>query len=303
MSLDEINNMANELLKNFVNCLGLDGNYYVSFSNTPIMFDDNTIFLGKFLTARSPDLKKYIDEKIFDEKKKTYIYNRGLIVINKKYKYKPWDFDFITTLIHEKLHSYRMLLINTQHYYDNNVGGVFYDDVRFAQNTDSSKPYFADAAQDILNASIDNSRKTINKYTSISDEERMKISFDDDELYKKMELQRKIDEALVEAMSITSYYLYSRNTDNIFQVIKEINTRYKGEDIGAITNIILRHNDLELFKWMIDPLSYQVDDVNYDFISRYSTNDDLNDLNIIYESKEDSFDDYFLDDISRTRNK
>ena len=38
MSLDEINNMANELLKKFVNCLGLDGNYYVSVTKTPIMF-------------------------------------------------------------------------------------------------------------------------------------------------------------------------------------------------------------------------------------------------------------------------
>ena len=302
MSLDEINNMANELLKNFVNCLGLDGNYYVSVTKTPIMFG-NTFFNGRFLTARSGELKEYIAKNITDEKMKNYIYNEGLIVINKKYKKEPLDFDFITTLIHEKIHSNRMLLINSQHGYDNGVKGVFYDDGRFVQNTDSSKPYFADAAQDILNASIDNSRKTINKYASISDEERDDISFHDSEFDRKMEKQEKIDEALVETMAIISYYLYFRNTDNIFQVIKEINKRYDGDDIKAITNIILRHNDLELFKWMIDPLSYQVDDVNYDFISRYSTNDDLDDLNIIYESNECSFDDYFLDNNSRTRNK
>ena len=302
MSLDEINNMANELLKNFVNCLGLNGDYYVSVTKTPIMFC-NTFFNGRFLTARSVELKEYIDKNISDEKMKNYIYNEGLIVINKKYKKEPLDFDFITTLIHEKLHSNRMLLINKQHSHDNNVGGVFYDDGRFVQNTDSSKPYFADAAQDILNASIDNSKKTINKYAFISDEERDDISFHDSEFDKKMEQQGKIDEVLVEAMAITAYYLDYRNTDSIFQVIREINTRYKGDDIKAITNIILRHNDLELFKWMIDPLSYQVDDVNYDFFGHYITNEDLNDLNIIFESEELTFDNYFPGNNSRTRNK
>ena len=305
MELVEINNMANEMLKDFVNCLGLDGEYYVSVTKTPIMFE-NMNPDGMFLVASSSDLKEFLDGINIDDKRKKNILDEGLIVINKKFKYFSTNRekrDLFISLIHEKIHSNRIILLNSQFSADEKIDGVFYDDKRFVQNTDSNKAYYADSYQDIFHGSLDDSNKTIKKYSVISNKEKKSILSNNHEYKNKMEFQRKIDEALVEVMAIATYYLYLKKTTNILQAIKDIRINVDGDDIRAITNIILRHNDLELFKWMIDPLSYQVDDVNYDFFGHYITNEDLNDLNIIFESEELTFDNYFPGNNSRTRNK
>lgn len=294
MEIKQINNKTNEMIKKLVDCLGFDGEYYVSVNNSPIVFAKTEV-PGKFLTAQSNQLKKFLDKINVDEKTKKYILSEGLIVINKKFKNEPVSSELLVTLIHEKIHSNRMLLLNSQFSENKEISSVFYDDGRFVQNSNSSKPYYADASQDILKGSIDNSKNTINSYLAKSDEEKEDIYYDDPKYDDKMEQQYKIDESLVEIMAIVAYQLYAKKTNDIMGIIKDINEKYDGEDVKAITSIILRHNDLELFKWMIDPLSYQIADVNYDYFSHYITNEDMADFNILVESEEIMFDDNAFD--------
>ena len=78
-------------------------------------------------------------------------------------------------------------------------------------------------------------------------------------------------------------------------VLKDLNDNSKKPSFRAMSNIILKHNDLELFKWMIDPLSYQVDDIHYDFFLNYVSKDDFDDINTILETEDVIIDENFLD--------
>lgn len=301
MEKEKIIQIAEEMLKTLVNCLGLDGERYISANKKDNSFFDfgDADGLSMFLTAESNNLKNYLEQKKLDEKTKKYKLSEGLIVINQKYKNMPPDDDLFIKVIHEMLHSNRMLLINSQHSDNKNISSIFYDNNHFVQNSNSNRPYYADASQDILKGSIDNSKKAIEKYSNMSDEEKEDISFANPEYEDKMEQQRKIDDALVETMAIVAHQLYTKKTKNIMPIIKDINERYGGDDIHAITSIILRHNDLELFRWMLDPLSYQIGDINYDYFSHYLTAEDMADYQMLIESEEimfndDEFDDYII---------
>ena len=304
MTIDEIKIKTDEMIKKLVNCLGLDGDYYVSINKCPIVYA-STSGVSEFLTARSSDLKKFLDRVNLDNKQKEYIFNEGLIVVNKNIKNISNDFDktdLFITVIHEKLHANRMLLINSQKQESRAVNGVLYDNGHFVKNYDNS-PYYADSSQDILKASIDDSEKTYEKFHQMSSDEKEDLTENNDEYDNKMYQQFKIDEALVETMAIVANRLYEENTNDIMAIIKKINARYPG-DIKAITSIILRHNDLELFKWMIDPISYEIGVVNYDFFSHYITKEDLDDLNNLIQSDDTMFDDDEYDnDIRSSRAK
>ena len=47
----------------------------------------------------------------------------------------------------------------------------------------------------------------------------------------------------------------------------------KGTDIGYMSEIIIKHKDLELFNWMLDPITYSAGDIHYDFFGNYTQND------------------------------
>ena len=297
MKLEEISNLSNEMLKKLVDCLGFDGDYYTSINRSIIMFA-NIGVPGKFLTARSKTLKNFLIKLNIDEQKKKVVFNEGLILIDKTYKNNPIDKDLLVTLIHERLHSNRMLLINSQFSENEEINSIFYDNGRFVQNTASDQMYYADASQDIFKGSIDDSMQTIQKYSSISNEEKESLSFADYKYNEKMEQQYIIDEALVETMAIVAYQLHNKQTDDIMGIIKDINENYDADDIKAITSIILRHNDLELFNWMIDPLSYQINYINYDYFKNYITKEDIDDYNTLINSEEIFF---FEDDKPKKR--
>ncbi len=294
MEIEELKSKTDEMLKKLVDNLGLDGNYYVSVSKCPIVYT-NVDGLCKFLSARSKELKEFLEHVNLDDKKKEYIFNEGLIVINKSLKNGD-NFDRIdlyVSLLHEKLHSNRMLLINSQHPESREVSGVFYDSGKFVRNY-QDQPYYVDSSQEVLKASIDDSRKTYEKYSSMSLEDKKEMTENNFEYDDKLYEQYKIDEALVETMAIVANRLYEKNTNDIMSVVRDLNHEYDG-DIKAITSIVLRHNDLELFKWMIDPISYEIGVSNYDFFRYYITPDDMGDFNDLMESEDTMFDDDAFD--------
>lgn len=92
-----------------------------------------------------------------------------------------------------------------------------------------------------------------------------------------MSHQQIIDESLVELMAILSYKLYKDQENgidsNIWSSIEEISNHHEGTDIGAMCKIILKHQDFELFYWMLDPIEYSLENIHYDFFKEYTKND------------------------------
>ena len=294
MGIEEIKNISNEMLTKLVNGLGLDGNYYVHAHECLITFSDCD-GICKFLTARSKPLKRFLERKQIDDRKKKYIYNEGLIVINHNMKDLVDEKDkreLLVKVVHEKLHSNRMLLINSQYSDHREVSSVLYDDNRFLVHDKANYPHYADSSQDILKASIDDSKETIDKYSKLSLEEKEHLTNISPQYEDKMEIQHYVDEALVETMAIISWILYKNNNSDVLEAVKYLNSRADG-DIKCITNIILRHNDLELFKWMLDPITYEEGFVNYDFFTRYVTEDDQEDLDNLVKAAIQMDEEYF----------
>ena len=288
MNINEIKEKSDYMIKHFVDSLNLNGSFYIENTKCPVAVD-NIGVPGMFLTAGSRELENYLNMRKVPKERQKYYLSEGLIVISNNLN----QFDepnVYVTIIHEKLHAGRMILLNTSYNDNREYNSVIYNNNRYEKVLDSNKPYYADASQEILRGSIDSSKKTINKFKEYSIDELEVKSFEDEKTNDKLYEQQLIDEALVELMAIISYDLYKNKSSNIMDTVKRINTKYKGQDIKAITNIILRHNDLELFKWMLDPLSYQLDDVHYDFFNNYLFKEDLEDIKIIKESEDLLFD-------------
>lgn len=297
MELAELNNNTDQMIENFVNNLGLDGKAYVEATECLMTFG-NIGVPGQFLSAESPALKNLLDKSKLSDNKKNFVLNEGLILINKDYKYMPADEDLIITCIHEKFHANRMLLAHIEKSSKNDINPIFYDNGRFVANNTELIDKYIDPSQDILLESIDTSNMNVKHYEDLSDDEKDDLYFANDNYGDKLEKQYQIDEALVEIMAIVSFQLSTNKFNDIMDIIRDINDRYEGDDIHSMTNIILRHNDLELFKWMIDPLTYQNDDVHYDFFSHYVTDEDQEDVNDLYESTEIMPDDDEIDRIA-----
>ena len=288
----ELQKLSLIVIKNFVDQLGFDGRYYAVTNNCPIVF--TRVAEGKFYTAKSEELAKLLSrvDNIPIEDKKKY-FSSGIIAVNEGYKNKPVNIDLLSTIVHETFHSKRMLLLNSQYKEKKKYPSVFGEGSHFVQNTDSDQDYYADASQEIIKGSIDDSTNTIEKYKNLSEKEKYRLSFEDDIYDDRLEEQVKVDEALVELMTSVSCRLYKNKLNgidsDIFSILNGIPNSNLHEDVKAMSRIILRHNDLELFKWMIDPLSYQQDYVNYDFFNNYITDEDKEDVQII---KEFMFDDF-----------
>ena len=296
MKKEEIISETNRIIKNFINCLDLDGNYYLSVTYSPIVFTNPNGDFGKFLNAKSQELKNWMNNNGIEGKERGLYWENGLIIIEKNI-INPDIEDLFVTIIHEKIHSNRMLLLNSQYCRVDYIHGAFSVGDHYVKGNNSKYSYYADAGEDILLGSIDTSRKEVEKYISMSSKKRKKISEADDMYRKKMKSQEHLDEALVELMSRVAYKLYKKATTDVMAIIKEVKNESFSVDIKAIANIILRHNDLELFWWMLDPLSYQLDDVNYDFFSHYVMEEDKKDIDVRFNFSELEIDSDELDKI------
>jgi len=278
MELKEINKKAKAMLANFVDEIGLDGESYIEANGkTPVAFGKVLIdALGEYMTPESRRLKTFLEGKKIEPNAEKVISNRGLILLNEKYKEKEPDADLFVTLIHETLHANRNLLIRDA-YRDEDFSAFAYSDGKLEQNTDNLATMHADASQDILKGSIDNSKNTIEKYKQISGDKAEEIIDLDEIAPEQMERQKVVDESLVEIISALAYNLYNakelgKETD-IWKQLEKIKEKAKGTDIGYMSEIIIKHKDLELFNWMLDPITYSAGDIHYDFFGNYTQND------------------------------
>lgn len=305
-TLASIRQEANKRIIHFINLLGWDGESYIScHAKTPMTFNKMSQ-AGMYYLPKDRGLKYYLSKrKNITEKMYQQILNSGLILINYNYYNDPLSEDSITTAIHEIFHSNRTILTNAQSREDEEIEPIFMDG-HFTKSNNINKGHYADPAQDIFLGSIDDSQIAIEQYDDLTYDQKDDFSQDSTEFNEKLEMQNSIDEALIETMSSIAYNAYNFPQLGIMEILEKLNQKAKevGEsDIEAITNIILRHNDLALFEWMIEPLYNQLDYTAYDFFSRYLKKEDLKDLSNIISFSTDNHrvNDNEIDELSQEK--
>ena len=283
MELKEIREKSNRMLANFIDEIGLDGDFYVSNCNYPMVWGKPKLnACGEFVAPSSERLEKILQSSKYDEKTKRILNEKGLILINENYKQKEADSDFFVTIIHETIHSSRNLLLFDSVRDDTNENSYNFNNGKFEQNTSNYDFTYADATQEILKGSIDTSKKTIDSYKDKSSEELEDMEWEEGKIDAKKKKQFEIDEALVELMALLSYKLY-RNKEKGKQIdfwytLEEIVDVFAGEEnlqgkASKIGEIVLKHKDFELFNWMLDPITYSQGDIHYDFFEQYTKYD------------------------------
>ena len=130
-----------------------------------------------------------------------------------------------------------------------------------------------------MKGSFDTSRNTINKYKEKNPNEIESIQFQYAENDEVFIYNKNVDETLVELMAILSYKLNKYPDIPIKTQLETLSSmKTDGEDfqfvrLVTMSRIILKHNDYDLFKWMIDPIEYSYGDPHYDFFKNYTKND------------------------------
>lgn len=304
MELKEIRKETKKMLSNFLNEIGLDGEYYSSICNCPMKWEKNILGVGKYLEPGSGKLEKIIQTSGYNEKEREILNQRGLIILNQNYRQKEDEPELLVTAIHENIHSNRNLLLFDATRDNKNEKAYTFNNNKFEQNISDYSFSDVDASQEVLKGNIDTSQTTIDSYKNINSKELEDMKSSQKKIGSQMKKQKIVDEALVELIAILSYKLYNHKEKgepaDIWQEIEKAKEIYEGEDIGAMSKIILKHHDFELFKWMIDPISYSQGDIHYDFFGKYTKNDQAL-LQELYESKGLDLESAFLEMMNRNK--
>lgn len=96
MDLKEISEKSKKILANFLDEIGLDGEFYVSTCNCPMTWGEPKFNgCGEFVAPVSERLEGILQSKKYDEKTKRILNQRGLILINQNYRHKEADPDLL----------------------------------------------------------------------------------------------------------------------------------------------------------------------------------------------------------------
>lgn len=231
---------------------------------------------GGYLTPRSRKMEHFLKNKKVEERILKIIEERGLIVINRKYKNEEPNFDVFVTMIHEIIHSSRNLMLYDA-YRDEENSAYILNNGKLEQNTSNFDVTYGDASQDIIKGKVESTHKNIGKYESMNKEDVEDIIFENENNDDKILKQTTIDETLVDIIAALSYRIYAEkekgNTVDAWELITEMKEKSSGQDIKAMCDIILKHKDFELFNWMLNPIEYSNGDIHYDFFEEYTKND------------------------------
>ena len=106
-------NILVKMIENFVNTIGLDGEYYGSTCNCSIAWGRPKLDAeGEFITPKSDRLINLLNKSQIDQTTKNKIISRGLILVNSKYRFEEIDANLFVTLIHEMFHSFDCILFH-----------------------------------------------------------------------------------------------------------------------------------------------------------------------------------------------
>lgn len=296
VDLKQARELSKQILVNFVNTIGLDGETFISLNNCPMTWGKPKLGgVGEFVTPDSDRMHYILAHSKMDDKTKQVINSKGIIIIDQAYKSKDNDPDLYVSIMHETIHSNRDLLIFDATREKSNEKAYTYEGDKLVQSTSNYSFIHADASQDIIKGSIDDSGITVGEYDSLSNDKIESLEFASGKRDAQMSKQQIADEALVELMSVLAFKIYSNSlkgiNSDIWDLIAETRDHFDGEDLGVMCDIILKHNDLELFYWMIDPIGYTMGDVHYDFF-KYYTQGDQELLDQLYDSSSLDLDEY-----------
>lgn len=231
---------------------------------------------GRYLTPRSRKMEHFLKNKKVEERILKIIEERGLIVINRKYKNEELNHEVFVTMIHEIIHSSRNLMLYDA-YRDEENSAYILNNGKLEQNTSNFDVTYGDASQDIIKGKVESTHKNIGKYESMNKEDVEDIIFENENNDDKILKQTTIDETLVDIIAALSYRIYAEkekgNTVDAWELITEMKEKSSGQDIKAMCDIILKHKDFELFNWMLNPIEYSNGDIHYDFFEEYTKND------------------------------
>ena len=296
MEIEQIGKLTQKMVEVFVNEIGLDGDAYAStMNNCPIVFGKvKGGACGQYLSPADLKVNKSVSRNIScDNEERKLINEFGVILIDRKKTLEVSEKELLITMIHERFHANRNLLIydailrgskekKEKGDFAKNEYAYIYRNGKIDKATKKLRFSYADASQEILKGSIDTSIETAKQYKKMNSNEELQELEDDwgETLDRQKALQQYVDEALVELMSILSYKLCMKKTKGEdIDIWKELETVQKdcveeGYPESAIASrLILRHKDFELFNWMIDPIGYSNGDIHCDFFAKYTEND------------------------------
>lgn len=256
MTIQELDKLTNVIIKDFIKELfGLDYDDIILPENIPIILSSQKMYgLGAFLLPQSKELVQYS-------------FDKGIIVLNGNFyntlleNVTDSDYDInnlIVTLIHEKIHANKVVMTN----------------------------YSAFSSQNYYNLTA---TSLVEEYNSLLQKQEVYIDpIQDKESFNQF--YKTLDEAMVELISILAYRMFknkkAKRNETIMEMVKVINQRCdKDDDIKIVTNIMIRHNNLDLLKWAIYPLEYQEYDIMYDYFNQYVMDKDKNDVKELHKKR------------------
>lgn len=283
--LIELNTISTDIIKNFVDKIGYDGNsYFKMFGYPPIYIVD---YMFNYLPGQyvypgdKREIEKIIQFGNLNKKQINDIKRQGFIKILKQHLLCDKKNNILETIIHERIHYNRNLLL-----YDVDLSdGYLIDNSNYVQISDKYKVQYGDLNHDVLKGNFDTSKQTINFYSNKSKKEIEHLQMDNMDNNDKLTFYQNVDETLVEMISILSVKLYYNPDLSLMEHIEDL--VYKTEKIYtkelidreellriiSIGKIILKHKNFELFKWMLNPIEYSCGDIHYDFFKEYTKND------------------------------
>lgn len=273
MTLKEMNDLATIMICNFINHIGYDGQSYVkSMGNFAIFIVDQIDDggWGRYVDPGNIDEINVIAKtKKLNEKQINTLLERGCIEISKNHVLNDSIEYIIMTIIHERFHANRNLLLWDV---NSNTGYTTYDNG--VQMSNEYELQYVDPNQDVLKGKFDTSKNSVSLYSNKTTKEIKQIVSDNFEDINKRNYDIEVDEALIELMTIMSYKLYKSPGSSLMELIDLYSkTVDDDEKIVNMCKIILNHQDFELFKWMLNPIEYSYGDIHYDFFKDYTKND------------------------------
>ena len=311
MTLDELNKLSDEIIINFINKLGYDGKEYIKLSGgTYICLVDEIINgVGEYVSPyfyeanmnenMMIDVEDQIEEikqdNVLTKEQEESIKEHGYIKLIKKDFYDSED---LKTLIHEKIHSFRNMTIfnfkNSSYYFIDKDGTTNTKQFQIDNEKNELFSINDDLDFSVLKGNYDNK---YNNVISLLLEQNPNMSITDLKKYSRYIINKKlaysinVNETLVELITLASYKIYKNPNMSIIDFIKHISEINTDEDMDLegirmiyMCRIILSHNNLDLFKWVLSPLEHINDVIQYDYFNEYTKNDPVEYLEI-FEKK------------------
>ncbi|MBR2725781.1 hypothetical protein IKE87_00720 [Candidatus Saccharibacteria bacterium] len=264
--LQAIQAETRETLRDFVKAIGMDGDYYLDATNDPITFygevgqgdgDEGNASYGVTLSPETAATREILSwQAILEDNVKKTLEKTGAVVLNIE-NYGELD----ETNTHENLHARRSVMVG-----------------------EGEVETMGDASQEFLHGDVRNlDEESFGGVKDFSKDEKVDL---------QMKKQHIVDEALIDLMTVTAMRVHedkkAGKNDGEAEILEMIKGMVKNiedemakdervkrsyEMIAKVGKIIVRHGDLDLFRWMIDPLEYGLGNVHYDYFSHYARKD------------------------------